>query len=119
MDIFDITEAIISDQINTNFVDGKVIDIKRLKTLWKIVCDENDSQIELISPEFAQQWVSFRDETNNALEQATSPAQVVHALKNLLPLLDSPSHTGYYRGMEGLTRKATSGVIHHVRLEDL
>ena len=119
MDTFDITEAVISDQSCTNFIDGKVIDVERLKTLWKIVCDENDSQLDFIPHDYAQQWISFRDETNSAIDRASTPAQIVHALRKLLPLLESPTRTEFYKGMEGLARKTSSGVIHHVRLEDL
>lgn len=77
----DIQRQIIENHRLTNTTHtGGIIDPQRLLTLWKMVCEENDSQLHLVSEAHQRHWVNLRDSTNRKLEEATTPGDVVNAL---------------------------------------
>lgn len=113
---FDINEQIITNQHYSNQYNGEIIDHERLRTLWTLICEENDSQQEYVTEEEWNTWVKFRDNTNRYLESADTPYLVITALQRVAEMVLHPSPTeGQYQDYRGIIRDSVA----HVSVENI
>lgn len=84
---FHISEAIIDHQRATNTCGDDVVDISRVEALWRVIEDENNSEMHLVSLSHAQYWERIRDEINKKLEVAETPEDKYDALRQVIPLV--------------------------------
>lgn len=103
---FDIVEKIIGLQHDTNMYNGEPLDIDRVIALWRIIEEENNSQIHLIqNKELVEEWNTKRKRINRKLEAAENPTQQISALHDIIRMIaDSPVYDHEYKGYIGIKR---------------
>lgn len=103
MSQFDVTEAILSD------IDPSLDEVERLVTMWRIICDENESEAHLVTEEQWLSWASFESRINRSLSEATCDSERMLALRPLVSALSSEATPGTHAGHSGIRR---DGVFH-------
>lgn len=87
--------------IHTHGNSVSVLDAQRMKTLWEMICEENDSQLHLVDKSSADHWLSMKKGINSDLDQAVSDEDIVAALGIVIRALSAPPEYKSYRGMQG------------------
>ena len=103
---FEIVEKIIGLQHDTNMYNGEPLDIDRVIALWRIIEEENASQIHLIQNEsLVEEWNTKRKRINRKLEAAENPTQQISALQDIIRMVaDNPVYGHEYKGYVGIKR---------------
>lgn len=103
---FEIVETIIGLQHDTNVYNGEPLDIDRVIALWRIIEEENNSQMHLIqSKELIEEWKTKRKRINGKLEAAENPTQQISALADIIKIIaDNPVYGHAYKGYTGIKR---------------
>lgn len=102
---YDVTEQV----LETARLSGAGLDVERLTTLWRIICEENEAEAHLVTEAQWMSWTAFEAGVERALAAATCDADRIQALDPVIRALSSEVTEATREGYAGVER---TGMFH-------